>query len=95
MTRAEIERRGFGYDGGLSGVYKNERMFFSNQQQSEIRQQKVCMITIDFRPEKITDDVYNNPDHVSAWVSEQQQHSPPGDIAVRISEPFIEVYHSD
>jgi hypothetical protein len=95
MTRAEIERRGFSYDGGLAGIYKNERMCFSKQQQSEIQQQKVCMITIDFRPEHLSDDVYDNPDHFSAWVSKRGQHPSPGDIVIRISEPFIDFYHSD
>lgn len=95
MSRAEMESAGLSYDGGLTGVYKSARMFFGKIQSSKTNQQKLCMVNIDFRPKDISDDIYNNQIRFVNWVRHQHFQPSPDDVAVRISEPYLDVYHAD
>ena len=95
MTRLEIEKKGFTYDGGVSGILKNTRMIANNMPMSNMGHIKLCMIYIDFRPKDISDLDYTDADRFAAWVTSHKPNTAPTDIAVKIGEPFLDFYHFD
>jgi hypothetical protein len=97
MTRSEIESR-MERDGGISGIYKGERFFFTDiksgdQSGKKWWNQKFCMLNVNFRPYGIAEGIYDDPDHFAQWVRMKGWHPDPRDTGVQISAPFIDHYH--
>lgn len=78
MTRAQVERA-FTPDGGLAIPFKMERYFLS----STFRQAKVAKVTLKFKPEGMTEELYR----LGTWRVPPQK---PTDTLMEISRPFLE-----
>jgi len=98
MTRAEIESL-MGHDGGESGIYKGERLFFndlkSNKTASNEWTKQLCMLNIDFRPYGLSDSIYHDVNRFNEWVRSNGWHPDPKDRAIKLSNPFIDYQHYD
>jgi hypothetical protein len=98
MTRGKV----FGLmtpDGGMAGIYKGERYYFPNLKYGEkpgndYWRQKFCMLTIDFNPKGLPDDVYNDANRFASWLKGGFKYND-GDTVVRISPSVMDNYHSD
>src|ERR1700722_3103636 len=83
MTRAEIESR-MVHDGGLSGDFDGERLFFT-----ERSGQESCMLNIDFHPYGLANSIYVDANAFAQWVRTSAAHPNPKDVAVKVSAPFL------
>jgi hypothetical protein len=94
MSRTEIEKKGFTYDGGVNGILKNTRMMMGAPP-SNMGPSKLCMVYVDFRPKDISDADYTDADRFAAWIRARKDATAPDDVAVKIGEPFLDSYHWD
>jgi hypothetical protein len=99
MTRAKIEAL-VAHDGGIMGIFKGERFFFTGLKQGEqptkeYWKRKFCMVNIDFHPQGLPDATFDDVNRFAQWVKANSWHPDPKDIAVKISAPFIDSYHFD
>jgi len=77
MTRADIDKS-MRKDGGVSGIYKQERYFFSGLSfpmslNGLSVAGLVCKLNIDFKPDGLPLEVYNDPDRFYKWRIDSQQ----------------------
>jgi hypothetical protein len=99
MTRDEVFNL-MQPDGGLSGAYRGERLYFPELKFGEepgkgYGKQKFCMVNVDFRPHGLGDEVFNDPDRFASWLKDNGVKYKDGDIVVRVSAPFMDNYHTD
>lgn len=96
MTRGEIEAR-MEHDGGLAGIYKGERLFFNEPggERGNDAKGKYCMLTIDFRPYRLPNEIYQDANRFAEWITAKQYHPDAKDVAVKISTPFVDYRHTD
>lgn len=85
MLRREVAAR-LVQDGGVMGIYKNERFFFPNAPVDWRRQERVCMVTLDFRPRGIDDATWHDNKLFQAWVTQNPAaHNNPDDVVTRVT----------
>jgi hypothetical protein len=85
MTRADIAES-MRKDGGVSGIYKQERYFFSDLSFAMSLNGLsvgglVCKLNMDFKPKGMPLEVYNDPDRFHQWWIESHRGSRPSDSA--------------
>lgn len=95
MTRGDMEKKGFSYDGGLNGMFKDVRVIASNIPQPNLEHPKLCMATVDFRPAGVPDAVLNDPAQFDDWMKKYTTQADVTDIVMSVSEPFLDWYHQD
>ena len=95
MTRSVVETI-LTQDGGINGVYKNERYVFADGETTslELWNHKFCTVTIDFRPHDLAAAVYSDPDKFARWYQATGYHPNAQDIVVAVSAGDIDFYHN-
>ena len=93
MTRNDLESL-FIKDGGLMGIYKNERYVLRD---CACQTDKVMKVNVSFKPSGVSDEIYNDPDRFQAWVLQGSGKDRQGsqDVVMSVSEPYCDYHVSD
>jgi hypothetical protein len=85
MLRRDVAAR-LVQDGGIMGIFKNERYFFPNTPVDWRRQERVCMVTLDFRPHDLADAAWHDDKLFHAWVAQNPTaRNNPEDVVTRVT----------
>ncbi len=95
ITRSAVEAI-LTQDGGLNGVYKNERYVFADGKKTslELWNHTFCMVTIDFRPYNLAATEYSDSGQFARWYHVSGYHPNAQDIVVAVSDGSLDFYHN-
>lgn len=77
-------------DGGLTGIYKNERFYFPQSTPQDVPSlSKVCKVQIDFHPITVSKEIFNDPNRLAKWIKDNRFKKDPSDVVVGVSKPYL------